>query len=183
MKRVLFALLGLVLALSACTSSGGTRIRSANKLGTIIPIADREPAGSFTGQLIDGGTISTQDLRGKVTLVNFWASWCTPCRIESPQLDLLYRRMKSDGVQVVGIDTKDAKSNARAFVRSYDISYPIVFDETGEIQIRMGAEWVRGLPFSILLDKSGDVAALYLGQLTVKDLRGPIASLRAEQKR
>jgi hypothetical protein len=149
MKRVLFALLGLVLALSACTSSGGTRIRSANKLGTIIPIADRAPAGSFTGQLID----------------------------------LLYRRMKSDGVQVVGIDTKDAKSNARAFVRSYDISYPIVFDETGEIQIRMGAEWVRGLPFSILLDKSGDVAALYLGQLTVKDLRGPIASLRAEQKR
>jgi thiol-disulfide isomerase/thioredoxin len=186
MKRVLLALLGLALAVSACTSSasnGTFQFRSANQLGTLIPAADRAPAGTFTGTLIDGGTIGSRQLRGKVTLVNFWASWCGPCKVESPQLDLLYRRMKSKGVEVIGVDTKDAQSSARAFIRSYDISYPIVFDENGEIQIRMGAQTVRGLPFSILLDKSGDVAAVYLGELTIKDLAGPIDTLRAEQER
>lgn len=186
MKRVLFALLGLALAVTACTSSAGNgtfQFRSANKLGTLIPTGEREPAGTFSGSLIDGGTIGTRDVRGKVTLVNFWASWCGPCKVESPQLDLLYRRMKSKGVQVIGIDTKDAKSSAQAFVRSYDISYPIVFDENGEIQIRLGAQTVRGLPFSILLDKSGAVAAVYLGELTIKDLEAPIDTLRAEQRR
>jgi peroxiredoxin len=185
MKRVVLAALAAFLAVSACTSAGsnGTyRFTSATALGKLIPAADRKPAGTFTGQLIDGGTIGTADLRGKVTLLNFWASWCTPCQVESPQLDLLYRRMKSKGIRFVGVDTKDAKSNARSFVHDYGLSYPIVFDETGEIAVRLGDLPARGLPFTVLLDKSGDVAAVYLGGLTAKDLQGPLDTLRAERQ-
>jgi thiol-disulfide isomerase/thioredoxin len=186
MKRAALALLTALLAVSACTTAGsnGTyRFTSATALGKIIPAADRKPAGTFTGDLIDGGTVGSTDLRGKVALLNFWASWCTPCRVESPQLDLLYRKLKSKGVDIIGIDTKDAKSNARSFVHDFDISYPIVFDENGEIAIRLGDLPARGLPFSVLLDKSGDVAAVYVGIVTPKDLQGPLDTLRAEQKR
>lgn len=186
MKRAVLALLTALLAVSACTSTGsngGYRFTSATALGKLIPAADRKPAGTFTGDLIDGGTVGTTDLRGKVAVLNFWASWCAPCRIESPQLDIVYRRMKNKGVDFIGIDTKDAKSNARSFVHDFDISYPIVFDENGEIAIRLGNLPARGLPFSVLLDKSGKVAAVYVGELTAKDLQGPLDSLNAEQKR
>jgi thiol-disulfide isomerase/thioredoxin len=186
MKRVLLALFTALLAVSACTSSssgGSYRFTSATQLGKLIPIVARKPAGTFTGTLLDGGTLGTNQLRGKVAVLNFWASWCAPCRIESPQLDLLYRRVKSQGLEFVGIDTKDAKSNAQAFVHDFNISYPIVFDELGEVAIRLGNLPARGLPFTVLLDKAGDVAAVYLGELTIKDLQGPLDMLRAEQKR
>ena len=185
MKRVLLALLAALMGVSACTPAGGNgtfRFTSGTQLGTLIPAADRKPAGTFSGDLIDGGRMGTADLRGKVAVVNFWASWCTPCRIESPQLDILYRRMKDDGVEFIGVDTKDAKSNAQSFVRDFKISYPIVFDEQGEIAVRLGDLPARGLPFTVLLDKSGDVAAVYLGELTAKDLHGPLDTLRAERQ-
>jgi thiol-disulfide isomerase/thioredoxin len=183
MKRALLALLTALLAVSACTSSrsdGSFRFTDPTALGKVIPAADRKPAGTFTGELIDGGTLATADLRGEVTLLNFWASWCVPCRIEAPQLDLLYRKVKQDGVQIVGVDTKDARGNARAFLKDYDITYPIVFDEQGEVAVRLGDLPARGLPFSVLLDKAGDVAAVYIGMVTAKDLRGPLDTLTAE---
>jgi thiol-disulfide isomerase/thioredoxin len=185
MKRLVLALVTVALAVSACTSAGsnGTyRFTSATSLGKLIPQADRKPAGTFSGELIDGGTIGSSALNGKVAVLNFWASWCTPCRIESPQLDIVYRRLKGKGVAFLGIDTKDAKGNARSFVRDFDISYPIVFDENGEIAIRLGDLPARGLPFTVLLDKSGDVAAVYLGELTAKDLQGPLDTLRSERQ-
>jgi thiol-disulfide isomerase/thioredoxin len=186
MKRVVLALLVALLAVSACTSAGsnGTyRFTSATALGQVIPINDRKPAGTFTGDLMDGGTTGTADLRGKVALLNFWASWCAPCRVESPQLDLLYRAVKSKGVEFIGVDTKDAKSNAKAFLHDFDISYPNVYDEQGEIAVRLGDLPARGLPFTVLLDKSGDVAAVYLGELTAKDLQRPLDTLTSEQMR
>ena len=186
MKRVVVALFAALLAVAACSSgnSNGTyRFTAATDRGTLIPITDRKPAGTFTGDLIDGGTIGTTSLRGKVTVLNFWASWCEPCRVESPQLDLLYRKLKSTGIEFVGVDTKDAKSNARSFVENFHLSYPIVYDENGEIAVRLGNLPARGLPFTVLLDKSGDVAAVYLGLITPKDLQGPLDELQAEQKR
>lgn len=186
MKRLLLALLAAVWAASACTaqvSDGTYQFTSGTPLGKVIPIKDRKPAATFTGDLIDGGTIGSRDLRGEVTLLNFWATWCPPCRIESPQLDIVYRRMRDKGVAFIGVDTKDAKSNARAFVQDFNISYPIVYDEQGEIAVRLGNLPARGMPFSVLLDKSGKVAAVYLGQLTAKDIAGPLKSLLAEQLR
>jgi thiol-disulfide isomerase/thioredoxin len=187
MKRALLALLTALLAVSGCSSahdSHGTYVfTDPTEPGTVIPPADRLPPGTFTGDLLDGGTIGTDDLKGKVSLLNFWASWCGPCRIESPQLDLLYRELKSTGVEFVGVDTKDARSNAQSFVHDFKITYPIVFDEQGEIAIRLGDLPARGLPFSVLLDKAGKVAAVYVGLVTPKDLQGPLDSLTAEQKR
>lgn len=184
MKRALVVLFAALMAVSACSggaNSGTYRFTSATELGKVIAKQDRKPAGSFTGTLLDGGTTSLAAHRGRVLLLNFWASWCYPCKIESPQLDLAYRRMKAKGVDFVGVDTKDVKSNAQAFVKDFGISYPIVYDEQGEVAVRLGNLPARALPFTVLIDKAGDVAAVYAGQLTAKDLQGPLDKLIAER--
>jgi peroxiredoxin len=183
MKRLLAALFAVVVAASACSGGGGDgsyQFRSATELGKLYPIADRKPAGSWSGTLLDGGSTSLAANRGTALVLNFWASWCAPCRVESPQFDLLYRKMKSQDVQFYGVDTKDAKSNAQAFLNSFDISYPNIYDERGEIALRLGNMPTAALPFTVLIDKRGRVAAVYVGRLSAKDLQPPVEKLLQE---
>jgi peroxiredoxin len=174
MKRALSALLAAVLVLAACTGKDAVdqnadstfKFHSGTPLGQLYPTADRKPAGSFTGTLLDGGSTSLAATRGKVVVINFWAAWCAPCKTETPQFDLVYRKLKSRGVDFLGVDTKDVKSNAQAFVRDYDISYPIIYDEQGATALRIGDLPAMALPFTVLLDKRGRVAAVYIERLT-----------------
>jgi thiol-disulfide isomerase/thioredoxin len=146
----------------------------------VIPAAQRKPAQSITGQLLDGqGSLSLHQYRGKVVVLNFWASWCEPCRSETPQLVGMSQRLRGDGVQFVGIDTKDTRAGAKAVVSSDHIRYPIVYDQEGQVQLRLG-NIPGSLPFTVLIDKQGRVAAVYLSALTAKDLQRPLARLRAE---
>lgn len=190
MKRALSVLLAAVLALAACTGkdavdqnpNGTFKFHSGTPLGQLYPVGERKPAGTFTGTLLDGGTISLAATRGKVVVLNFWAAWCTPCKSETPQFDLVYRKVKKHGVDFIGIDTKDIKSNAQAFVRNYDISYPNIFDEQGATALRIGDLPATALPFTVLLDKLGRVAAVYIERLSAKDLTTALDKLLAERK-
>jgi peroxiredoxin len=187
MKRVLLTLLAAVLTLSACAGkdavdqgAGGTfKFGSATPLGKLYPQGERKKANDFTGPLLDGGKISLAGLKNKVVLLNFWASWCAPCRTESPQFDLLYRQLKTKPVQFVGIDTKDIKSSAKSFVAQNHISYPNVYDEQGETALRLGNLPATSLPFTVLVDKQGRVAAVYVVRLSVNDLKPAIDELLA----
>jgi len=177
------------LILSACSGGsnavnqgdGSFRFVSGTHRGSVIPEAKRETLGTIKGDLLDGGTyLLSQDL-GKVTVVNFWATWCGPCTSETPQFDSVYRSYKSKGVTFVGIDTKESgKSAPRAFVKDNDISYPIVFDEPGKIAVEMGNIPLGGLPATILVDKQGKVAAVYIGIVLPKDLEPVLNTLITE---
>src|SRR3954454_23511191 len=145
-RAVSAAVLAAALLLSACTGSdavdqtgGGTfKFGGATSLGDLYPQDHRKRAADFDGKLLDGAKFKLASTRGKVVVINYWASWCGPCKTETPQFDLLYRKIRSQGVAFVGIDTKDPKENARSFVRNNDITAPILYDEPGETAIRLG---------------------------------------------
>ena len=182
-----FVLAG-ALALAGCTgkdavdqnAGGQFRFVSSTQLGKTYAPADRKKPGDFTADKLDGGTMKLSQTAGKVVVLNFWATWCGPCTTETPQFDNVYRKYKSKNVAFVGIDTKDTRSKAQAFVQDNDITYPMVFDEQGEVAVRLGKIPALGLPFTVLLDRQGRVAAVYLKQLAPKDLEPVLDKLLAE---
>jgi thiol-disulfide isomerase/thioredoxin len=187
----LAALLAAAVLLAACTGGSDAVDQNANgtfkfsggtQLGKLIPEAKRKPAANFDGKLLDGGAFSLTSTKGKPVVLNFWGSWCPPCRTELPQFDLLYRNvMKARGVSFLGIDTKDDKGKGRDFVRTNDISFPSIYDEPGETAVRLGKLPATGLPFTILLDRQGKVAAVYLVALSYRDLQQALNKLLAER--
>jgi len=189
MLRAFTSLVAALLLLSACTgsdavdqtSNGTFQFNGATGLGKLIPEAKRRPAADFKGKLLDGGAMHLAQTKGKVVVLNYWASWCLPCRTESPQFDLLYRKVKTRGVDFYGIDTKDVRDKAKQFVSNNDISYPIVFDEAGETAVRLGNLPTAALPFTVLVDKAGKVAAVYVVRLSYNDLQKSLNQLLAER--
>jgi len=182
------AAVALVGALAACTgkdavggNGDGFRFVSGTALGKTYPVGERKPAGDFTIGLLDGkGTYSLSQDRGKVVVINYWASWCGPCVTESPQFDLVYRDYKAKGVDFVGVDTKDARSHGQYFVKDNDISYTSVFDEQGETAVKLGKIPALSLPFTVLIDKQGKVAGVYLKPMAPNDLEPLLDKLIAE---
>ena len=110
-------------------------------------------APDFTlDRLVGEGQLSMRDLRGKAVVVNFWASWCVPCRDEAPVLQETYERYRDQGLVVLGIDVNDFKQDARRFLRRYEITYPTVYDGKGSTVGRWG---VRAFPETFFVDRTG----------------------------
>ncbi|HEY2166545.1 MAG TPA: TlpA disulfide reductase family protein [Jatrophihabitantaceae bacterium] len=176
------------LLLAACTgkdavnqtAGGQFRFVSGTTLGKTYPVGSRKLAGDFTADLINGGTITLRQQAGKVVVINFWATWCGPCTTETPQLDAMYRQVKAQGVQVIGIDTKDSRNEAQAFIKDNGITFPIAFDEPGATAIALGRIPALSLPFTVLVDKKQRIAAVYLSRLTPADLEPVLTQLETE---
>ena len=185
--RVLSAVLvAAVLVLSGCTSSaakdGTFSFHGAQPVGKLITVSDRKPVHDFSGSLLDGGKYRLADYAGKVTVVNFWGTWCGPCKIETPQFGQIYEAYKSKGVTFVGIDVKEpSRDEPRAFVRDNRIRYPIVYDEEGETAVRLGNIPTQAMPFTVVLDKDHRVAAVYVTRLAPSDLEPVLNKLVAER--
>ncbi|MGB2712045.1 MAG: TlpA disulfide reductase family protein [Conexibacter sp.] len=112
--------------------------------------------------LLDGGTQRFADLRGKVVLVSFFAHWCGPCKEEAPLLVRTQRRIASRGATVVGVAWNETTADARGFVRTYGLNYPVVRDVDGAFG---NAYAVRGMPETFLLDADGRIVALRRGPI------------------
>jgi len=108
--------------------------------------------------------VSLSAWRGKVVVLNYWASWCPPCRDESPLLERWQKRIAPQGGTVLGVDSLDVTSDARAFMRKFGLTYPMLHDGDGHSQERFG---ITGYPETFVIDRRGRVAALRRG--TVDD--------------
>jgi cytochrome c biogenesis protein CcmG, thiol:disulfide interchange protein DsbE len=113
-----------------------------------------QPAPAFSLQLLNGsGTISLSSLRGKAVVLNFFASWCGPCKREAPALEQVYRDYRSQGVVVLGIDTNDGSNDARQFISAHGVTYPTVGGGGG----LTGKYGIPGLPVTYVLNRQGRV--------------------------
>jgi cytochrome c biogenesis protein CcmG/thiol:disulfide interchange protein DsbE len=111
------------------------------------------PAPQFSLQDLGGRQVGLSDFRGKVVLLNFWATWCAPCRREIPSLERLYRMRKDEGFEIVAVNTERASaSKVASFVGEYGMSFPILLNPQGDVGSRYR---VRAIPTSFLLDKNG----------------------------
>jgi cytochrome c biogenesis protein CcmG, thiol:disulfide interchange protein DsbE len=120
-----------------------------------------KPAPPLPAQVLNGPKANLASLRGKPALVNFWASWCEPCRQEAPGLERLSKELRGRA-RLVGVDfNDDSTQNAEAFIRDHGLTYPIVRDGDGKVGERYG---VSGLPTTFVLDADGQI---------VRTLRGP----------
>jgi cytochrome c biogenesis protein CcmG, thiol:disulfide interchange protein DsbE len=115
--------------------------------------------------------------RGKVVVLNYWASWCEPCKDESPLLERWHRRIAPRKATVVGIDVLDVTDDALAFARRYGLSYPMLRDENGKTQKRFG---VTGYPETLVIDRRGRVAAAKRGPVDDAYLKRTLPPLLAE---
>jgi len=113
------------------------------------------PAPDFTLAKLDGsGDLALESLRGKTVVLNFWASWCGPCKDETPLLQRAWKRWQGKDVAFVGVDVKDFRGDARSFLRRYGVTYPNVYDGKGSLVGRYG---VTGFPETYFIDASGKV--------------------------
>lgn len=127
-------------------------------------------APDFELAKLDGSILKLDSLRGKYVLVNFWASWCTPCKVETPELQTLYAAAARQGAAfaVLGVNQQETHSAAAAFVKTYSVTYPIVLDTDGEVSQAYSVD--RGLPQSFLVNPDGVIEHIYLGPLSDADL-------------
>ena len=124
----------------------------------------RPQAPAFTlPRLIGTGELSLDSYRGKAVLLNFWASWCIPCKDETPLLQRSWQRWKGRGVVFIGVNAMDFRGDARAFTRRYGVTYPNVFDGKGSTLGRYG---VTGFPETYFLDARGRVVYRIAGPVT-----------------
>ena len=129
---------------------------------------ERKAAPNFTLQLPDGGTLSIADLRGKVVMLDFWASWCQPCRDEAPALAQVYREYRQRDVEFVGINLWDNPGDAELFLQQQGHEYPNGIDADGKIAISYG---VRGIPEKFFIARDGSIARKFTGPMNPDLLR------------
>ena len=154
MNRILKVILVIIFVLgsltTACQSGGGTGETSQ---GT-------NPAPQFQFTNNSGQLISLSDLRGKPVLINFWATWCSPCRMEMPYIQQIYNEWQEKGLVLLAINIGESASRVAEFMRSQGFSFPVLLDPEGEIAGQYG---VRAIPTSFFIDKDGIIQDMKVG--------------------
>lgn len=172
-------LLALGLALGLLAGCGRGEVGPFSPAPTVTGLAGAPPAhGSaapeFAFTTLDDQRLSLADLRGKAVVLNFWASWCVPCRAEMPYFERTYQAYRERGVIFVGLALQDDPESSRAFVRELGITYPTGPDAGNEIALRYQ---VTGLPTTVFIRRDGTIARKWTGPLTEQQLLGLVEEI------
>ena len=188
--RAVLAVLA-VLVLTGCATGddavdvangGEFRFVAGTPAGEVIPVEERAAAPEFSGTLLGGGQFSSDELDGEVAVLNFWGSWCAPCRVETPEFQEVYADVRDDGVQFLGLNVKEPSEQfALAFADRFGIEFPSLYDPRGEVALAFRDYPANAIPSTIVLDREGRVAAVYTGEVSQEDLRAVLARVLGEE--
>ncbi|GAA0362253.1 TlpA disulfide reductase family protein [Microbispora corallina] len=175
-----------VTALAGCAGgqtsqprSGDTRFVAGDGRVQFFAAADRQKAPAIEGATLDGGTATLGS--GKVYVLNFWASWCAPCRAEAPVLKDIASRMKPKGVEFLGVNFKDLQASAQAYDRTVQPGYPSIFDQSGKVLLEFhDTVPPAAIPSTLIIDQQGRIAARALGAVKYDDLLGAVTKVSDE---
>jgi thiol-disulfide isomerase/thioredoxin len=180
MRRALLVLASAALVAGCSTGSdqvdvnngGEFRFVEATPSGEVIPADERATAPVFAGELLGGGAFSSTEFQSDVAVLNFWGSWCGPCRVETPEFQEVYAEVRDEGVQFLGLNVKENDEQfATAFVDSKGITFPSLYDPKGEVALAFRDYPANAVPSTIVLDTESRVAAVYTGEVRQDDLR------------
>ncbi|MHB1295288.1 MAG: TlpA family protein disulfide reductase [Anaerolineae bacterium] len=168
-------------AASAAPAEGAnaTQVASPSPAPTKLAAPQRPrvgmPAYPFTLVDLKGNSVSLSDLRGKVVMVNFWASWCSPCQQEIPHMVRVYDELKDDGLVILAVNLQEDEASVHSFVEQQGMRFPVLLDPSGSVA---GSYFVRAIPTSLFLDENGVIQVVYEGTLTEDALRQGIEEAR-----
>ncbi|MBI4328983.1 MAG: TlpA family protein disulfide reductase [Chloroflexi bacterium] len=160
------ALIGLTVLLAWGFANRGER------LGVSGRVRGTEPARDFQLALFSGETVRLSDFRGRPVVVNFWATWCAPCRVETPILVEVYKESKDAGVVFIGVNIQDTEADALRFIQAFGIPYLVGPDSTGKIVVDYG---VGALPVTFFIDRAGVLHKRWEGAIDRDALRDLVA--------
>lgn len=159
---IILAIVGLILAL-VIAGLLLTQGNANNELSSKSSLEAKEPSPNFTLELIDGGNFNFSDYKGKPILINFFASWCLPCREEMPALEKVAHEYGPKGVVFLGIAVDDTEEKMKDFIAKYGVTFPVGLDKTAAIQKSFG---LYGIPTTYFIDKQGAINYFHSGSVT-----------------
>ena len=179
-----YVVIAVVLAACAGSSSASEceRIPGVREGLCLIDVDARQDAPGEAMPLVGAPDEqrSLTDERGKVVVVNFWASWCGPCRTEQPDLNAAHERLPDDEVAFLGVNIEDSQTNAQAHVREFGIAYPSLFDPGTRFASRWQGVGPRTIPSTMIIDAQGRVAARVFGVIGLSEVLGLVEAVASE---
>ena len=168
----ILALFGFRLAAREQTPGGP----GVNSVGQLAELRQRD-VPPIALRSFDGRQIPLTDLKGQVVVLNFWGSWCIPCREEAPALERVWQATRDNDVQFIGVNVWEAESDARDFIREQRISYLNLRDPAGQLAIELG---LTGIPETYFVNRDGKLVRRWIGPITDDRLRSLVAELEGE---
>jgi peroxiredoxin len=145
---------------------------------TFYPVGHRPDAPAVTGTTISGQRLSLSSYRGDTIVLNFWGSWCAPCRAEAPALGQLSRKLATKNVRFIGIDIRDQPDSAQAFMQTFNVGYPSLSDPDDEIALEFHSTVPpASIPTTLVIDRSGRIAVRIFGASSYAELQALISKV------
>jgi peroxiredoxin len=189
MRRFLVLLTSAVVALAGCTSGhdavsqtgpADSRYVAGDGKTIVYAVSQRKDAPTVKGSTVDGGTADLASLKGKVVVMNFWAAWCSPCRLESTDLEKVYQSTKDSGIAFLGVNSRDEKDSAKSF-EDARLTYPSLFDPKGRVALSFADVPPTALPCTLIIDRAGKVAVVIRNGVTQDSLTPLVTQIAAEK--
>lgn len=145
----------------------------------VVVLQTGQPAPDFTLNTVDGNTVKLSDYKGKVVMVNFWASWCEPCRQEMPDIEKAYVTYKDQGFVVLGVNINEKNVPIQGFVNQYGLTFPILMDHDSKVAVDLYR--VKPIPTSFFVDRDGILRQTAEMPMSLTNIENILGSLLEEQ--